>query len=235
MKFVYLIRTEAQANPGNYEGVDTPEEDPLSEDKLNAKKDITEYINNIDKDDYLIHSELFDDILAEAKEAIANATTEDDIISAVEEAITKIINIPPDSYIDEAKILVEEYVDINIYDTAAPIVANAFAAIESATRMDEIDAIVEDTYAEIDAAVLSDVISDKMAALDDFVAALEIDLSEDDEFSALVDELKLSFISITTVTELNEVFEEAISAIEIYVSELEPVEPEPVEPEPVTE
>ena len=123
--------------------------------------------------------------------------------------------------------------DINIYDTVAPIVENAFAAIENATRMDEIDAIVEDAYAEIDAAVLSDVISDKMDEFDDFVDSLGYDYSADEDFINLVDEYKLSFTAATSVAELNEIYNEAVSALEDYISNLD-AENDP-ENDPVTE
>ena len=121
------------------------------------------------------------------------------------------------------------------HSVATEIVVNMLTDAEYGciSSMDEIDAIVEDTYAEIDAAVLSDVISDKMDEFDDFVDSLGYDYSADEDFINLVDEYKLSFTAATSVAELNEIYSEAVSALEDYISNLD-AENDP-ENDPVTE
>ncbi len=226
VRFVYLIRTKAQANPENYEGVETPIEDPLAEAKQSAKDELTEYINSIDKNDYLAHGNLFATILSNGKAAINEATDEDEILSAVVAAKSKADNVPSDSYIETAKETVSNYVDTNTYTEANTIVDAALTAIENADEKDEIDVIVSEALSEIDEAVLSDVASDKETELYEFVASFEYDFTEDTELTELIEGYKTALAEATSVAELNELYTEATAAIEEFVNSNYPKEDE---------
>ncbi len=224
VKFIYLIRTAAQANPGNYEGVDTPEEDPLAEVKLEAKNELTDYIDDLDMSDYTIHGDAFAGILSDGKHAINDASTEEEITVALDEAKANVDNVPSDSYIDYAKAAIEDYVDSNIYTDAAEIIENVFEDIDAATTKSEIDTLVANALSDIDETVITLVVSDKLTAFDEFIENFGYDFTEDTELNELIDGYKESFINASSVIELNEAYDEATAAIEEFVTSNYPKE-----------
>ncbi|MDO5479443.1 MAG: hypothetical protein Q4G23_09820, partial [Clostridia bacterium] len=176
VKFIYLIRTASQKNPGNYEGVETPEVDPLADAKAAAKAELTEYIEDIDVSLYSlvlgIEEDIFSDILSDGKTAISAATTEDGIEEALTQAKAKADNVPDDSYIEDAKSRMEGYIDIIKYPDAESIVADALDGIDASISKVAIESIIESACGNIDDAVLTLVFEDKKAELDEYISGI---------------------------------------------------------------